>query len=469
MGKFEYTDNELEMLRVLKMQEADINKLSAQTDTTEDSIKALKKDIQEEAARRGVDISSALNQQRNIEGVKVSAKDIPSWDELVRRADEEIDYQPIIEDFLTQNEIDFTLQEIQSINDEFAKCTKLNKTDLAFLVIATALQTLRWVVINKICGDLGNTIDESTRKVHNDDEIEKKAHDRQQKFMDKHWNEEHKHGASESGYRTWTEILWETVPYDANKGARDFNENMEGKYHRYRTLGHDPVLGWVFGTANIITDTITLSNWKSYNISRTTPTGGKKLHFSSPTTLISIFRNSYLSIKEDKLRLPAAVFKQFVHLESDAFTKQGLPVPIIEAFSEELAGKLYKSEYDTLCLLRDIKTIGYQAVVSIIINMLITLIHGLFYNKDKDGERNIYEVRTRKVLLYSNSLASVGNIAYSAATQQWGKLDIGGIIVTITRLFSDIRFITKVKKEFIEKEMDQRLFADISKIDNYLI
>ena len=101
--------------------------------------------------------------------------------------------------------------------------------------------------------------------------------------------------------------------------------------------------------------------------------------------------------------------------------------------------------------------------------MLITLIHGLFYNKDKDGERNIYEVRTRKVLLYSNSLASVGNIAYAAATQAWGKLDIGGIIVTITRLFSDIRFITKVKKEFIEKEMDQRLFADISKIDNYLI
>ena len=162
MGKFEYTDNELEMLRVLKMQEADINKLSAQTDTTEDSINALKKDIQEEAARRGVDISSALNQQRNIEGVKVSAKDIPSWDELARRADEEIDYQPIIEDFLTQNEIDFTLREIQSINDEFAKRTKLNKTDLAFLVIATALQTLRWVVINKICGDLGNTIDEST-------------------------------------------------------------------------------------------------------------------------------------------------------------------------------------------------------------------------------------------------------------------------------------------------------------------
>ena len=177
MGKFEYTDNELEILRVLKMQEADINKLSAQTDTTEDSIKALKKDIQEEAARRGVDISSAINQQRNIEGVKVSAKDIPSWDELVRRADEEIDYQPIIEDFLTQNEIDFTLQEIQSINDEFAKRTKLNKTDLAFLVIATALQTLRWVIINKICGDLGTKFDANNRLYHNDKQIEDRAYD----------------------------------------------------------------------------------------------------------------------------------------------------------------------------------------------------------------------------------------------------------------------------------------------------
>ena len=197
MANFEYTDNELEMLRVLKMQEAQLDKLSAQADTADNSIQTLTKDIQEEAALRGVDISPALNQQRNIEGVKVSAKDIPSWDELVRRADEEIDYQPIIEDFLTQNEIDFTLQEIQSINDEFAKRTKLNKKDLAFLVIATAMQTLRWVIINKICGDLGNTIDESTRKVHNDDEIEKKAHDRQQKFMDKHWNEEHKHGGRE--------------------------------------------------------------------------------------------------------------------------------------------------------------------------------------------------------------------------------------------------------------------------------
>ena len=123
-------------------------------------------------------------------------------------------------------------------------------------------------------------------------------------------------------------------------------------------------------------------------------------------TLTIDFYESYDSVKEDKLRLPAAVFTQFVHLESDAFTKQGLPVPILEAFSEELAGKLYRSQYDSLCLLRDIKIVGVQAVVSVVINMLITLIHGLFYDPAKHGDRELFEVRTRKILLYSNAMAS---------------------------------------------------------------
>lgn len=133
---------------------------------------------------------------------------------------------------------------------------------------------------------------------------------------------------------------------------------MEGRYHRYRTLGHDPILGWIFGTANIITDTITLSNWKSYRVSRKNPLNPTKNttpFFSERTTLPRIFYETYDSVKEDSMRLPAAVFAEFVHLESDKLTKLGLPVPLLETFDEGLAGKLYHSQYDSLCLLRDIK------------------------------------------------------------------------------------------------------------------
>ena len=82
-----------------------------------------------------------------------------------------------------------------------------------------------------------------------------------------------------------------------------------------------------------------------------------------------------------------------------------------------------------------------------------------------DGKFNkkIYEVRTRKILLYSNLLASVSNlivvgigVAAGAASENpevikktLRYLDVGGLIVTIGRLFSDLRFITKVKDEFI--------------------
>ena len=77
------------------------------------------------------------------------------------------------------------------------------------------------------------------------------------------------------------------------------------------------------------------------------------------------------------------------------------------------------------------------------------------------------EVRTRKILSISNSLASAGNIAYAIGTEDWRKLDVGGILVTLYRLFTDVRFITKVKKDFIETEMDKSLADEIKELDSY--
>ena len=474
MSRYNYTEDELDLLRVLKMQEQQLKELEADTEEDKNNLELLERDAKILATRLGVDIQHAVDNDTPAQKEKLRSDDIPEWSSLVNKSKEEVDYQPFIEDFLSQEEINYSLEEIKQIKKEFKKRTKLNKTDLAFLIIATTLQTLRWVIINKVLGDIGETIDGSKRLESDDKTIKDKVAERNNKFQDKVWEKRkdspNPHGESSKGYRSWQQILWSSVPFDTSVNSRAFGENMGGAHHRSRTLGHDPILGWLFGTANIITDTITLSNWKSYRISRKNPQYPSKNatpFFSERTTLPIIFYESYDSIKEDKLRLPAAVYAEFVHLESDKLTKLGLPVPILEAFNEDLAGKLYRKEYDSLCLLRDIKTVGAQAVVSVLINMLITLIHGLFYNAQMDGERNLYEVRTRKVLLYSNSLASVGNIAYSAATQDWGKLDVGGIIVTITRLFSDIRFITKMKHEFIQKELDKSLMEELSIIDNY--
>ena len=122
-----------------------------------------------------------------------------------------------------------------------------------------------------------------------------------------------------------------------------------------------------------------------------------------------------------------------------------------------------------MCLLKDIAIIDSQASSSILINMLVGLIHGLLYNENEDGDRELYEVRTRKILSISNALSSAGNLAYVLVTEDPSKLDAGGLLVSLYRLFSDVRFMTRVKQSFIENKMDKLLENELKELDSYFI
>ena len=468
MGKYKYSDSEKETLKVLKMQEQQLTRLDSgiaedaqngQKDA--EDLADLRKRMEALLKKRGITPPPKKTAKPIDTTIRISQDEIPSWDSIAEQAKESVPEDVAFEDLLTKEEFQFCIDEVQRINDEFSHKTGIiNKKDMSFLMVATALQTARWLIIQELCGDLGQTIDSDSRLNHNDKSIKDSVKESNKSFQERF--KDHGHRESAKKYKSWEQIIFSSAPFDTTVGSPNFEENLEGKYHRYKTLGHDPILGWIFGTANFITDTCTLSNFNSYRISREgTP------HFSEHTNLATIFYEVFDSTKEDWLRLPAGVFAEFVHLKSDAFTKLGLPVPILEVFSESLAGDLYKSQYDSLCLLKDLKIVGKQAGFSILINMIIGLIHGLFYDKEKDGDRKLYEVRTRKILSISNALASAGNIAYAVGTEDWRKLDVGGILVTLYRLFTDVRFITKVKKDFIDTEMDEVLANEINELDFY--
>ena len=80
-----------------------------------------------------------------------------------------------------------------------------------------------------------------------------------------------------------------------------------------------------------------------------------------------------------------------------------------------------------------------------------------YYNEEKDVDRELYEIRTRKILMYSNIIASSSNVITVCITKNPKKLDMGGLIVTLSRMFTDIRFISRVKQEFIECELARGL------------
>ena len=470
MGKYKYSTSEKETLKVLKMQEAQLKNLEngiqkdlANGQQDADDLADLRRKAEVLLRKRGITPPIPKKAEPIDTSINIDKTEIPTWGELADEANERYTEEVSFEDLLTKEEFQFCIDEVQRINNEFSKKTGIfNKKDMSFLMVATALQTARWLIIQELCGALGQTIDGDSRLDHNDKSIKKSVNKSNKSFQKRF--KDHGHHESAKKYKSWEQIIFSSAPYDTTVGSPNFEEDLEGKYHRYKTLGHDPILGWIFGTANFITDTCTLSNFNSYRISRKgTP------HFAEPTNMGTIFYEVFDSTKEDWLRLPAGIFAEFVHLKSDAFTKLGLPVPILEVFSESLAGDLYKSQYDSLCLLKDLAIVGKQAGFSILINMIIGLVHGLLYNPEKDGDRKLYEVRTRKILSISNALASVGNIAYAVGTDDWRKLDVGGIMVTLYRLFTDVRFITKVKKDFIESEMDKVLADEIKELDSYFV
>ena len=96
------------------------------------------------------------------------------------------------------------------------------------------------------------------------------------------------------------------------------------------------------------------------------------------------------------------------------------------------------------------------------------MVHRLFFDGSADDSK-LYEVRTRKILLYSNTIASTSNVIVSCLTKKFELLDVGGLIVTIIRLFSDIRFIAKIKQEFIDAELYKDIEGTVREIDQMYI
>jgi len=68
-------------------------------------------------------------------------------------------------------------------------------------------------------------------------------------------------------------------------------------------------------------------------------------------------------------------------------------------------------------------------------------------------------------LLISNAIASSSTIINATITSNPKNLDIGSLLNTMTHLFTDVRFILRIKQEFIESEIAERVQKEISAVD----
>jgi hypothetical protein len=342
------------------------------------------------------------------------------------------------------------------LDAEFELQTKLQKKDFAFLFFATALQCLRQYLLT----DFKPRVDHQTAA----DSVKKldAVKDNRIPLL----NKLHSDKIQTPYEATLEDVLNGPVPFDTIAGSKEAQANLSGFNHRQKTLGHDPVLGWIFGTANITTNTITL--WepgKSFPplVSRHVvrgPVGTTRVSFqnkisekASTALVLDHFKRKLMDEGNDGKKIfGIALVQEYIHLKSDVNSFKSLPLPIINGINPRLANTLASYGLDTA----NIINVGKQASYAILINSLIGMIHYLCYNKEKDGSTALYSVRTNRLITISNVLASVSNALIVLFNSMLGneaairKLDIGGMLVTLHRLITDEILQEQIKAEFIQ-------------------
>ena len=154
---------------------------------------------------------------------------------------------------------------------------------------------------------------------------------------------------------------------------------------------------------------------------------------------------------DGKVKVAASLGKEVLHLRTDVNTKKGLPLPILGTLSPQTASWLANYGID----FGNTVNVGKQAVYAVIINTLTAMLHGMFYDPEKDGDINLYKVRTKKILIYSNAIASATNVLavwYTGATRY---IDLGGYAVALFELITGVDFIERVRRDFIVGKFDK--------------
>ena len=358
---------------------------------------------------------------------------------------------------------------ISDLDKNFREKTKItNAKDMAFLWGATALQCGRWMLIK--------SFDESTLTPNVEDR--KPAGEEGKKDKSKTGTQLNKSGENiiENRLIDCERIMNLPVPYDAMKGTEDIvikdvtvaGKNLYGGNHHAATWGHDPIMGHIIGTGNILTRSISFRDGRLTTRIVNIPSGRTQIVTKEPYGFGQMLEEVYETVSEDRKRLAAGHLKQVLHFQSDKYTKDGLPIPLIPAgLQQKLLKQKWNSKELENVLKGAVKGVGQQYVVAAFLNSSVGILHGFCYNENQDEDLKLYSVRTQKIIATSNVLSSTINLAAVSTGAVAGVLsdkpdlikksvshmDIGGYVETLHQIVKSKKLQETIRREFLEQEL----------------
>lgn len=407
-----------------------------------------------------------LNQ--NVEGVN---SDVETWDKEVDKIIETTTVLEIqAEGTLTvmDNSIDELKDSVntfsptlEEIDKRFKKYTKLRKEDYIFVLFCAALQAYRQYLVTDFKPRL------------NAKDAEKKIKGNKKENSDRN---------KTRYYCSLEKIITTPVPFDTFKHFDHLSPGLSGNNHRWKCLGHYPILGYVFGTANIMTSTVTvkedsLLGITTYHVStETISCSGPIRQYSFNSDVISakahtdkMFEHIYERIRNNPVKgitaLVAAIKKEHEHLRSDKNSTQSLPFPFL-SFTPSIAENLHDYGLDYVNLATVGKQIGYSVIVNLITQILYLAYHAgkkklsKSLNSDTNNDHTI-KVRLNSILNVANVVATSTNLATVLVGLLTGnktlmrKFDIGGEIVTLVQLSKSANYINEIQAEYVKQEINK--------------
>ena len=348
MSRYKYTEVEQQMNNVLVHQEQELREIKEKREsidargTIDSSIELLK------SLGYGDKVAELLPTGEQKRKVIV----LRDWQDIVSDAEQQVGDSCELEDLFTEEELRENSEAIKLINREFNDLHRLDKYDVGIAALAAIVGAIVDIVLVGIpakgpdgleAGPLSDFIRKKFDEAFSPKEMEKLANSKKSK-----------------------------VPFDAqdNRNTTEYVEGLSAYYHRLLSLGHDPLLGFIFGVYDIMHGTMT-----------TIDKSGK---------IVCQVMENYADRKESDI--VSAIAKQIIHFKSDITTSMGLPAPLMGLFNLLQFGNIGEEELTVAEIVQGMYYEGFdfihfcsQSMSVIVIELIVRL--GYAIKRIKEGNK----------------------------------------------------------------------------------
>lgn len=361
---------------------------------------------------------------------------LKSWADLLKEAEAEVPDKVEPEALLSEREIAFVIDKHEAIGQEFDWAATLDRYDITVAVVSGLLAGILDVFLVGVPahpgflggkreegGWLSNLFKEESKHVLPDDKIK----------------------ALEQAYK---------VSYDPSTNSR-LAEKVAGlgpRTHRFQSVGHDPVLGLIFGVRDVFMGEFTAID-------------------KFGTVVVQKTADPLLAGESVFVRIAEALETQLGHLASDVSTKAGLPAPLMPLLSFLQVGHIGKHGYTVGEVARQMYRSGYDfrhflaGSVPVMLSEVIVRL-GFFVKGMRSGKSlqqsipSASSLTVRRQLLIAHSVATLVNAGKVYFTQNPLAISWAQILTLLRYAAPEMLYLLHGKEGERRKLVNQQILTE---------